>query len=101
MYCLNQETKEHIIDATKNLHIVKDKREQLTEFINSLDACSVDDIQLGKKKKRPLSSYNVFLGQCMGKSKLSMKECIPKWRIIKECIKNNGSLESCKAEQGY
>ncbi len=87
MACLNTETKESLLSQIDELLPESSRKVKLADFINSLDACSTEDTQLGKKKKRPLSKYNIYLSKCMKGTetgiKQPMKFCIEGWRELK------------------
>ena len=99
MACINNETKVEIIKKIENANILSSEAQILAEFIEELPVCTIEDTKKSKKGKRPLSTYNIFLSSCLKVEK--MENCLPVWRIVKECIKNGGNLESCKEKQGY
>ncbi len=99
MTCLNTETKSTLVDKIEHSNIPSSEAQILAEFIEELPICEVSGKQKSKKGKRPLSTYNIFLSSCLKVDK--MEKCIPVWRMVKECIKNGGNLESCKEKQGY
>ena len=99
MTCINPDTKDLIIKKLDDVNINSSDAQEIAEFLEKLQLCEVPGKQKSKKGKRPLSTYNIFLSSCLKVQK--MEKCIPIWRIVKECIKNGGNLESCKEKQGY
>lgn len=99
MTCINLDTKDLIIDKLDKSNISSSDSQEIAEFLEKMPVCSISGKQQSKKGKRPLSTYNIFLSSCLKVEK--MESCIPKWRIVKECIKNGGNLDSCKEKQGY
>lgn len=95
MACLNEDTKHLIISNIEQQVDDTDKALVLAEFIESLPRCTTEELPKGRKGKRPLSQYNIFLSTCLKHDK--MDTCVPKWRVIKECIRNGGNFEGCKS----
>lgn len=105
MACINTDTKNELIQKIEHFNIPSSEAQILAEFVDELPICSILDTPKGKKGERKLTKYNLFLSECLkGTSrhtKQTMSQCIPDWRIIKECIKANGTFDGCKAQRGY
>lgn len=97
--CLNDATKHELISEIDKQVSDTNKAQILAEFIEKLPQCSVDNVSKGKKGERKLTNYNILLSACLKKEK--MDSCVPKWRIVKECIKNGGTFDMCKTKVGY
>jgi len=100
MTCIYPDTKDAIVEKLDKSSINSSDAQEIAEFLEKLPVCTVEGAKKSKRGKRPLSQYNIFLGVCMKKNK-RFDLCTPVWSKIKECIQNNGSLESCKSKQGY
>ncbi len=84
MTCLNQETKNEIIEHIGNTLSDTKEAEILAEFIDGIQKCTTDDVPTGRKNKRPLSKYNLFISKCAKGTGVSFKECIEKYRQMKK-----------------
>lgn len=89
MACINTDSKELLLQEIDNLLPDSSRKVKLANFINQLPKCTVEEISKGKKNQRPLSKYNIHMGQCMKGTGRSMADCIKDWKKIKEEMKTS------------
>lgn len=82
MPCLNQETKDALIEAIDKAKIPPMEAEALAEFVESMQKCTVEETPKGRAGKRPLSKYNIFMSGCLKSG--DMKSCVGQWREKKK-----------------
>lgn len=84
MVCLNTETKQKIIETIgDNISDIKEAQ-TLADFVEQLQECTADDTTKGRKGKRPLSKYNIFISKCAKGTGRGFKSCIEEWRKLKK-----------------
>lgn len=98
MVCLNEDTKEELL---KIIPPTSSSNVKIADFIGKLPECTVEDTKTGKKGKRSLTRYNVFLSSCMKSKGKDMKACIVVWREIKACVDAGSDYDKCKTNAGY
>lgn len=83
-YCINPETKDYLIEAVENVGIPTEKEKEIKDFIKSLDKCTTDEVSKGRKGKRPLSKYNIYMSHCMKGTGKQIGECSISWNEHKK-----------------
>lgn len=84
MTCLNDETKSALISEIAASDIPQKSAEELSEFIEKMPKCTTDEVPTGRRGKRPLSKYNLFMKGCLGgENRKPMADCVILWRKLK------------------
>ena len=84
MTCLNESTKEELIKVIDDTVSDTKEAQVLAEFIEGIQKCTTDDVPTGRKNKRPLSKYNLFISKCAKGTGVSFKDCIQRYRDMKK-----------------